>query len=70
MRFTIIVVFAWAVALPAYAVTYQGGQCIEDCQTDAERVTDWKEACDTHKDVFSEIIADCFGGDRGDGSND
>ena len=62
MKFFIIALFALGIAIPAYAVTFQGGERVEDCQTDAERVTDWQEACNTDKDVSSEVIADCFVG--------
>ena len=65
MKFIITALFALGIAIPAYAVTYQGGECIEDCQTDAERVADWKEFCNTDRDVFREVTSDCFVGDRG-----
>ncbi len=64
MKFIITALFAVGIAIPAYAVTYQGGECIKDCQTDAERVADWKEFCKTDRDVFRDVTPDCFVGDR------
>lgn len=65
------IIFALLFALlitPAHAVTYQGGKCIAGCQTPAERVADWMEACDTDKDVFTEAVA-CRVDDDSDGDD-